>query len=156
MTDRPLVPSFGGKTATVGDVLDRQVELLRDAHRNGDPLAAEVLRAWGTLSGGAEEILAAELDEETARLAIARDHRFPDWAAARDRAGESVDLRFEAAADAIQWGELDTLRALVEDMPELAEMRSPSQGPDLSSRDPPSARRRWGPPVTSVTTTSSP
>jgi hypothetical protein len=105
--------------------LDRQVELLRDAHRGGDPVAAAVLRAWGTVSRSADEILAAELDEETARLAMARDHRFPDWDAACEHAGEPVDLRFEAAADAIQWGELEALRVLLDDLPELVGMRSP-------------------------------
>jgi ankyrin repeat protein len=126
MTARPLVPSFrDGEMATIGEVLERQVELLRDAHRGGDPVAAEVLRAWGTETRSADEVLAAELDDESARLAIARDHGFVDWAVARDHAGEPVDLRFEAAADAIQWGELDTLRALLDDMPELVEMRSP-------------------------------
>jgi hypothetical protein len=58
-------------------------------------------------------------------LAIARDHRFADWPATREHAAEPVDLRFEAAADAIQWGELDALRARLDAMPELVWMRSP-------------------------------
>jgi ankyrin repeat protein len=125
MIARPLVPAFSGDSVAMGTLLDAQVELLCDAHRGGHRVAVEVLRAWGAVSGGAEEVLAADLDVETARLAIARDHRFADWAAAREHVAEPVDLRFEAAADAIQWGELDALRTRLDAMPELARMRSP-------------------------------
>ena len=125
MIDRPLVPAFDGDSVTVGSLLDAQVDLLCDAHRGGDRVAAEVLRAWGAVSGSADEVLAVDLDVETARLAIARDHRYADWPAAREHAAERVDLRFEAAADAIQWGELDALRARLDGMPELVRMRSP-------------------------------
>jgi hypothetical protein len=120
-----LVPDFTGVAVPMGEVLDRQVELLRAAHGNGDPVAAEVLRGTGTVAGADDELLGAELTLETARLAIARDHRFVDWAAARGHADDVVDTRFEAAADAIQWGELAELRGLLDAHPALVSMRSP-------------------------------
>ena len=65
------------------------------------------------------------LTRETAQLAVARDHGYADWAAAREQAGLVVDTRFEAAADAIQWGQLAALRDLLDTHPALTAMRSP-------------------------------
>jgi len=114
--DRDVVP--------LGEVLDRQVAQLREAHRAGDPLSAELLRGTGT-KGTDEELLGGALTEEAARLAIALDHGYADWGAARADAHLSVDTRFEAAADAIQWGELTALRDLLDADPQLISMRSP-------------------------------
>ena len=114
--DREAVP--------LGEVLDRQVALLREAHRTGDPVAAELLRGTGT-KGTDEELLGSALTEEAASLVIALDHGYADWGAARADADLSVDTRFEAAADAIQWGELTALRDLLDAHPPLISMRSP-------------------------------
>ena len=114
--DREAVP--------LGEVLDRQVAVLREAHRAGDPLAAELLRGTGA-KGTDEELLGSALTEEAARLAIALDHGYAGWGAARADADLSVDTRFEAAADAIQWGELTALRDLLDAHPPLISMRSP-------------------------------
>jgi hypothetical protein len=122
---RPLVPDLDGETVPLGEVLDRQVELLQQAHRRGDRLAAELLRWLDGPHGSDEDMLAAELTPDRARLAIARDHGYPDWAAASRHSHDRVDTRFEAAADAIQWGELAALRALLDAHPELVRMRSP-------------------------------
>ena len=113
------MPAFDGAAVPLGEVLDRQVDLLREAHHAGQPVAAEVLRGTGTVPPG------PELTLETARLAIARDHSYTDWAAAREQAGIMVDTRFEAAADAIQWGELAVLHDLLGAHPSLVRMRSP-------------------------------
>jgi hypothetical protein len=40
------VPVFDGEAVSLGDVLNRQVELLRQAHQRRDPVAAEVLRSY--------------------------------------------------------------------------------------------------------------
>jgi len=76
----PLVPAFDGAAVPLGEVLDRQVELLREAHHAGQPVAAKLLRGTGTAPPG------PGLTLETARLAVARDHGYPDWAAAREQA----------------------------------------------------------------------
>ena len=80
--DREAVP--------LGEVLDRQVALLRGAHRVGDPVAAELLRGTGA-KGTDEELLGSALTEEAARLAIALDHGYAGWGAARADADLSVD-----------------------------------------------------------------
>jgi hypothetical protein len=113
------VPVFDGEAVPLGDVLDRQVELLRQAHQCRDPVAAAVLRGTGSVPGTDEELLGSELTPELARLAIARDHGYTGWAAAGEHAGIMVDTRFEAAADAIQWGELAALRDLLDTHPPL-------------------------------------
>jgi hypothetical protein len=104
---------------TAGAWLSAQLDLLRDAHRRGDPVAAHLLRGTGVAGGTAEEALAAVLEADTARQVIANDHRYPDWATAVAHSDDVVDLRFEAAADAIQWGGLDALRELLDATPEL-------------------------------------
>ena len=122
---RPLIPAFEGDRTTIGALLDAQVELLCEAHHRGDPVAGHVLRGTNAVRGTAEEVLAAELSRDTARQAVASDHGYADWAAASTHAGEPVDLRFEAAADAIQWGELEVLHDLLDATPELVRARSP-------------------------------
>lgn len=116
--------AYDRKTVPHGEALDRQVSVLREAHRGGDPVSAQVLRGTGS-KGTDEELLGGALTVQAARLAIARDHGYPDWAAARAHADDIVDTRFEAAADAIQWGELTALRDLLDAHPPLISMRSP-------------------------------
>jgi len=118
------VLAYDRKTVPHGEALDRQVSVLREAHRGGDPVSAQVLRGTGS-KGTDEELLGGALTVQAARLAIARDHGYPDWAAARAHADDIVDTRFEAAADAIQWGELTALRDLLDAHPPLISMRSP-------------------------------
>ncbi|HXC86103.1 MAG TPA: hypothetical protein VNV62_30075 [Trebonia sp.] len=48
MADRSLVLDFDSATISLGELLDRQVEALRAAHRGGRAAAAAVLRATGT------------------------------------------------------------------------------------------------------------
>ena len=124
MVSHPFVLPYDREAVPLGEVLDRQVALLREAHRTGDPVVATVLP--GTRGQGTDQdVLDQELTEEDARLAIARDHGYTDWAAARANADVLVDTRFEAAADAIQWGELTALRGLLDAHPPLISMRSP-------------------------------
>ena len=124
MTGHPFVLGYDRETALLGEVLDRQVAVLREAHRAGDPVAAEVLRGTGA-EGSEEELLARALTVADARLAIARDHGYAGWADARAYADVIVDTRFEAAADAVQWGELAALRNLLDAHPPLVSARSP-------------------------------
>lgn len=62
---RPLVPASEGDSITIGALLGTQVELLCDAHRAGDPVAAHLLRGTGVVRGTAEEALAAALSPDT-------------------------------------------------------------------------------------------
>jgi hypothetical protein len=69
---RPLVPTFESSVVSIRDWLERQVELLIEAHRDGEPVAATMLRGTGELQGSDEELLGASLEVETARQVIAQ------------------------------------------------------------------------------------
>ena len=118
MPARPLVPDRDGTAVPVGEYLDRQVELLRQAHDQGDRLAARVMHATVDRKATPEELLASPLTLEVARDAIARDHHYADWASAQAHPADLLDADFEAACDAIQSGEVDALRALLDARPE--------------------------------------
>jgi hypothetical protein len=98
-----------------------QAELLGDAVARGEAAAAEVLR-FAEVEVGVE---GGRLDADTARLAVAKDHWYVDWADALAHGQDTVDTRFEAAADAVHDGDLDTLRRLLDEEPALVGMRSP-------------------------------
>jgi hypothetical protein len=119
------VPTVTDGRVPIGEWLDRQVELLRAAYGRGDRVAAELLRATGVAGGFGADASGADLSLGVARLAVARDHGYQDWADAMAHARDCVDARFEAAADAVQWGELETLGGLLDVDPALARTRSP-------------------------------
>jgi hypothetical protein len=48
VVSHPFVLAYDREAVPLGEVLDRQVALLREAHRAGDPVAAHVLRGTGT------------------------------------------------------------------------------------------------------------
>jgi hypothetical protein len=91
-------------------------------HAHGDTLRHAHPSTWW---GG----LAPSYTEGDAPAIIAREHYFPDWdafaafAAAR-RDPRSPIARFEAAADAIVSGDLETLTRLLQEDPELVRARS--------------------------------
>jgi hypothetical protein len=94
---------------------------LRDALARGDRAATDVLHFAGVVP----DVQGGHVDVDRARLAIAKDHWYADWADALAHGHDSVDTRFEAAADAVHAGDLDTLRRLLDAEPELVAMRSP-------------------------------
>jgi ankyrin repeat protein len=98
-----------------------QAELLRDAVAAGDRTAAEVL---GSANVAPDE-RSGRLDVESARLAVAKYHWYRDWEDALAHGHDMVDTRFEAAADAVHAGDLDTLRRLLDARLALVAMRSP-------------------------------
>jgi hypothetical protein len=116
-----LTPIVDGTEVPVAAWIAAQAELLRAAAARGDPTASEVLRFAGVVPGTP----GAALDADVARLAIAKDHWYADWADALTHDRSTVDTRFEAAADAVHAGDVDTLRRLLDAQPELVTMRSP-------------------------------
>ena len=115
----PLIPLIEGRRTTVGPWLDAQVSMLLDADERGDPIVATLLQGNGVAAGP------TPLTSDVARQVIALDHDYASWEGAGAHRDEPVDLAFEAAADAVQWGDVDGLRALLDRMPELVTMRSP-------------------------------
>ena len=122
------IPGARLERRSILNVLEREVESLRDAHVARSPVAPELVRnaRWklGRPPDSDATILDAELTLDEARLTIARFHWFSTWSDVRDHAGETVDPRFEAAADAIVAGDADALRTLVEGDPSLVHARS--------------------------------
>ncbi len=113
-----------GEPGTVGQVLDRRVEVVWQAHLDGRPAAGELLRAAGA-GRRSDEAGEHDLTIDDVRAAIAREHGFADWAAVATHRDLPVDASFEATAGAVVSGDLDTLRALLESRPALARARSP-------------------------------
>lgn len=113
----PLIPAIEGRVTSVGTWLDAQVSLLLDADQRGDSIAATLLQGNG--------VVASPLTPDLARDVVARDHGYASWEAAGAHRDAPVDLAFEAAADAIQWGDVEGLRALLDRVPDLVTARSP-------------------------------
>lgn len=116
-----LTPRVDETELPVQQWINLQAELLRDAVARGDQAATEVLR-FANVTPDAQ---GGHIDVESSRLAIAKDHWYSDWTDALAHGHDRVDTRFEAAADAIHAGDLDTLRRLLDAKPELVAMHSP-------------------------------
>lgn len=116
-----LTPVVDERTIPIPRWISLQAELLRRAVADGEPAAARLLH----FAGLAVDVPTATLDIDTACLAIAKDHWYADGAEALAQTAGTVDARFEAAADAIQAGDVESLRRLLDAAPELARMRSP-------------------------------
>ncbi|HEX3648943.1 MAG TPA: hypothetical protein VHV49_10975 [Pseudonocardiaceae bacterium] len=113
-----LTPRNDAATVPVEQWVTLQAELLCDAVDRGDPAATDVLSFAGVAPG-------SPFDLDTARLAVAKDHWYADWADALVHGQDVVHTRFEAAADAIHAGDVDALRRLLDEQPSLVAMRSP-------------------------------
>jgi ankyrin repeat protein len=122
---RPLVPDLDEPSVPVGRWLDRQVELLREAYDARELLALNLLRGCGVVEGSDDELWAVGLTLDVARDAVACDHSYGGWSEVQQHVHDQVDTRFEAAADAIQWGDVKTLRLLLDEDPDLVRRRSP-------------------------------
>jgi hypothetical protein len=95
--------------------------MLADAVARREPAAVEILH-FAEMDA---EVPTDRLDLEMARLAVAKDHWYLNWSDALAHGEDTVDARFEAAADAIHDGALDTLSRLLDEEPSLVRMRSP-------------------------------
>lgn len=112
-----LTPTVEETEVEVARWLGLQAELLLAAVARGEWAAGEVLRFSGVAPDG--------LDLDGARLAVAKNHWYADWADALAHGPDLVDTRFEAAADAIHAGDETTLRRLLRAHPGLVALRSP-------------------------------
>lgn len=107
------VQELYGDHAGVPDGMARR---LADGHRTHHPGAAVVLSNWHPDGGGA-----TSLSDNDFRLAVAREHGCPDWAALRAAVPSPT---FEAAVTAVLAGDIATLTALLTTTPDLATQRS--------------------------------
>jgi siroheme synthase-like protein len=122
------LPGARTETRPLREVLEHEVAALGDAHRARSPAAAELVRLarWqlGRQDDTDRAIFEAELTTDQAREDIARYHRFSAWSEALAHGRETVDPKFEAAADAIVAGDDAALRSLIASDPSLAHARS--------------------------------
>jgi len=116
-------------TAAVEDY-QRQAEALFEALEAGDESAAWRFK-WEHLPFRGKSILDvrnATLDVTDAQEVVAREYGFENWANltgfAQTVASDQNIALFEAAVEAVVAGDLDTLRSLLRDHPELARARS--------------------------------
>jgi Ankyrin repeat len=116
------LPEGLGPEPSLRAALDGQVMAVQEAHRAGRACVAALLRSYGT-RGADAEILGAELTLDAARTLIAGEHRFQGWAEV-ERAGGTIDRRFEAAVDAIVSGDVGALEVLLAADPGLVRARS--------------------------------
>jgi hypothetical protein len=106
--------------------LDLQARNLLAAHRAGDPAAAVEIRACcPRLSGrSAGEILAAPFELEDARLTVAREHGYHDWAQVVAQGDRVANPLFEATIDAVVNGDIERLEDLLAREPTAVNERS--------------------------------
>jgi len=122
-----IVPE-GYRDANVPIVARLQVLARRlvQAHAGGDAAVAISVHCWHPEKIGetAEVILAAPFMIDDARLTVAREHGFADWAEAESLGDATSDVDFERAVDAVIHGDLHSLRSLLENRPELIRQQS--------------------------------
>ena len=118
---------------------EQQADALLAGWKAGDPNAIRVFRnrhprflddtiPWLQRHMTDDEVRAVPIDRDDARLAVARWYEFADWRSLAEYA-EAVQhaapvARFERAVEAVIDGDLATLRALLQDDPELVRARS--------------------------------
>lgn len=133
------------------DVCEYAVQRILRAHRERRPggldlLAAFVPRFYGMTD---EEILATPLTEEEARLAVAREYRFPNWVAVAafldelDLSREGVDplgKRVAPRGEGNPWAHLDEVAAATRADDREALARLIEAHPELLGVDPPAPK----------------
>ena len=118
----------------------RQAQELLDAWNAGDANAVELFRhnhprllddavPWLPKNLSEGELRSASFDVRDAELALARWYDFSDWSRLEEHVGAVTDdgssvARFEAAVEAVVDGDVETLRALLRQDPELVHARS--------------------------------
>lgn len=96
------------------------------AWKTRNPICEGQINNWHPTFVGKsiDVIFASPFTLEDARLAIAKDCGFKDWADAEQRGNVPFNLAFEKAVDSLLNGDLATLKAQVKESPNLLEERS--------------------------------
>ncbi|MGE0040596.1 MAG: hypothetical protein AB7H88_15545 [Vicinamibacterales bacterium] len=116
----PLVGA-AARTRPLGQQLDLLAGRLRQGFADAHPGALVELAIWHPdAAAGA----ALRLPIEAARLAVAREHGFDDWAAVERARTRMPRPAFEAALDALLSGHHGELAAALDASPDLATARS--------------------------------
>lgn len=110
----------------IREQLDRQARTLLAAHGRGDARISTQLGSWlpGAALKSREAVMAEPFTLDDARLTIAREYGFKDWAQVVETAKRTPDPPFEAAVDALVAGALTQLRQMLDADPSLVHARS--------------------------------
>jgi len=96
---------------SIREVLARQADTVLDAHKNGNDAVTFHIGCWHPQLTGqtAEQIMSASLTLEQARLTMAREYGYVDWAAVEALGELKFDGDFETAVDLVITGKVDLL-----------------------------------------------
>ena len=101
--------------------LEIQAQRLLEAHREGNAAVRFQISSWHPMLVGKseEEIMKSTVDFQDAKMTIAREHGFKDWSEVLALGEKGSDLKFEKAVDAMLSGDVDRLKAMVNESPYL-------------------------------------
>jgi hypothetical protein len=118
--------STAERARPIRDQLAAQAACLARAHAAGAAAVEFQIASWHPRWVGqrALAILAGVFDEADARLTIAREHGYGNWAHVDAEGAGQLDSMFEAAVDTALAGDVAGLRALLREAPDLVARRS--------------------------------
>ncbi len=98
---------------SIGEGLEKQAARLREAHQRRDPVCCTQILNWHPrlIARPEDELLEADFSLDDAKLTLAREHGFSDWAAVEREGRDSLDFAFEQAVDALLRGDVGALTA---------------------------------------------
>ena len=113
-------------TWTVAVFLSRQADHLYAQHQKGNEAVCVQIGNWLPRLVGAdtERIMQAPFALDDARITVAREYGFEDWAAVQEYGTQRLDKAFERAVEAVTNGDAEALRAMLRRRPSLAKARS--------------------------------
>lgn len=111
---------------TVRERIARHAQGLREAHANGDTVAAVHLKNWHPdfVGSGTNEIMSASLTIDDTKHCLAREYGFADWNDVEHRGHVVPDEAFESAVDDLVTGNESALRQRLDKSPGLVTLRS--------------------------------
>lgn len=117
---------YAGRDQSVRDQLAAQADRLFEAWRTGAPAARVQIANWlpGHLGPAASAAPPTMFTLEDARLTLAREHGFRDWAHVEAEGAAPPHGPFEDAVDHALAGDLDALEARLDAEPALVNERS--------------------------------
>jgi hypothetical protein len=120
-----ILANYPGDYTVKGVIEDIATALLAE-HRIGNHAVYFQLASWcpKLIGSNIDEMLAATLTEEDARITVAREHGFVTWDQIEEMGDVKFDKDFEHAATAVVTGDLVLLRSLLQSNPDLIRMVS--------------------------------
>jgi len=111
---------------TIRELLELQARNILTAHANRNAAVTFHLGSWctGFIGKSHAEMLDAELTLKQAQQTIASEYGFKSWSDVQSLGDKPFDLTFEATVDHVLAGELQKLKAQLQDSPLLIQQAS--------------------------------